>query len=78
MTLGFLRETTRVEKRSTDYHGGESEPHSLIGPAGGLAPPYTDSMDCIDPLATYHRCNAVAACLAEAQSTWVEGRNKGT
>jgi hypothetical protein len=53
MTLGFLRETTRVEKRSTDDHGGESEPHALIGPAGGLAPPCTDSINCIDRLATW-------------------------
>jgi hypothetical protein len=52
MTLGFLRETTRVEKRSMDGYGGEGEPHALVGPAGRLAPPYTDSMDFIDPLAT--------------------------
>jgi hypothetical protein len=31
MTLGFLRETNRVERRSTDDYGGESEPHALIG-----------------------------------------------
>ena len=53
MTLGFLRETTRVEKRSMDDYGGESEPHALVGPASGLAPPYKDSMDFIDPLATW-------------------------
>jgi len=31
MTLGFLRETTRVERRSTDDCAGGSEPHALIG-----------------------------------------------
>lgn len=31
MTLGFLRETTRVERRFMDNYGGESEPHALIG-----------------------------------------------
>ena len=53
MTLGFLRETTRVERRSTDDYGGESEPHALIGVRWWAAPPYRDRIDCIDPLATW-------------------------
>jgi hypothetical protein len=77
MTLGFLRGMTRVEKRSTDDHGGESEQPALIGPAGGLLT-QTQSTASILRLPGHHRCHVAAACLAEAQSIWVEGENKGT